>query len=93
MTISYYKDWTIQPNPDWETIQIAIPEDSFVIQVVDTISFDADEPEKQVEGQLLPLDTLALVIAGLSSMTVFMIPAVAGIAGAGIYLVKFRARD
>jgi len=46
-----------------------------------------------VAGELLPLDSTALLIGGLSSMSVFMIPAVAGLAGAGIYLVKFRARD
>jgi len=50
------------------------------------------EPEDQlVAGQLLPLDSTALLIGGLTSMSVWMIPAVAGIAGAGIYLVKFRA--
>jgi hypothetical protein len=46
-----------------------------------------------VAGQLLPLDSTALLIGGLSSMSVFMIPAVAGIAGAAVYLVKFRARE
>jgi hypothetical protein len=43
-----------------------------------------------VSGELLSLDTSALVIAGLSSM-VWMVPVVAGIIGAGIYLVKTRA--
>jgi len=44
----------------------------------------------QVAGELLPLDSTALMIAGLTSMSVWMIPAVAGLAGAGVYLVKFR---
>ena len=44
-----------------------------------------------VAGELLPLDSTALLIGGLSSMSVFMIPAVAGLAGAAVYLVKFRA--
>jgi hypothetical protein len=48
-------------------------------------------PEQQVAGELLPLDSTALLIGGLTSMSVFMIPAVAGIAGAAVYLVKFRA--
>jgi hypothetical protein len=30
------------------------------------------------------------MIAGLSSMTVWMIPTVLGLAGVGVYLVKFR---
>jgi hypothetical protein len=46
---------------------------------------------QQVAGELLPLDSTALLIGGLTSMSVFMIPAVAGIAGAAVYLVKYRA--
>ena len=44
-----------------------------------------------VAGELLPLDSSALMIAGLTSMSVWMIPAVAGLAGVGVYLVKHRA--
>ncbi len=43
-----------------------------------------------VAGELLPLDSTALMIAGLSSMSVWMIPTVLGLAGVGVYLVKFR---
>jgi hypothetical protein len=45
----------------------------------------------QVAGEKLPLDSTALLIGGLSSMSVWMIPSIAGIAGAAVYLVKFRA--
>jgi hypothetical protein len=48
------------------------------------------EVDEQVAGELLPLDSSALMIAGLTSMTVWMIPAVAGLAGAGIYFIKTR---
>jgi len=44
-----------------------------------------------VAGDLLSVDSSALVVAGLTSSAVWMIPTVAGIAGAGIYLVKFRS--
>ena len=44
----------------------------------------------QVAGELLPLDSTALFLAGIQSMTVRMIPTVLGLAGAGVYLVKFR---
>ena len=44
----------------------------------------------QVAGELLPIDSSPLMIAGLTSMTVWMVPAIAGLAGAGVYLVKFR---
>ncbi len=44
----------------------------------------------KVAGELLPIDNTALMIAGLSSITVWMVPAVVGLAGVGVYLVKFR---
>lgn len=63
-------------------------------------SFDDFEPailkkiEKEVAqpvaGELLTIDSSALVIAGLTGSAVWMIPTIAGIAGAGIYLVKLR---
>ena len=58
--------------------------------IVDNISLTTDT-EQQVAGELLPLDSTALLIGGISSMSVFMIPAVAGLVGAAVYLVKFRA--
>ena len=42
-----------------------------------------------VAGELLALNSSALVIGGLGSM-IWMVPAVAGLIGAGVYLVKFR---
>jgi len=47
--------------------------------------------DTRVAGELIPLDTSALMISGLTSMSMWMIPTVAGLAGAGVYLVKFRA--
>jgi len=44
----------------------------------------------QVAGELLPLDSSALFLAGIQSMTVWMVPTVLGLAGVGVYLVKFR---
>ncbi len=43
-----------------------------------------------VAGELLPLDSTALLIGGLTSVSVWMVPTIAGLAGAGVYLVKFR---
>jgi hypothetical protein len=52
-----------------------------------------DEPTNgsPVAGELLSINLSALVIGGLASSAVWMIPTLAGIAGAGIYLVKLRA--
>ncbi|MDH3677175.1 MAG: hypothetical protein OEQ12_02615 [Nitrosopumilus sp.] len=57
---------------------------------------DGPTPEPQVPGptvagELLSIDSTALFLAGIQSMTVWMVPAVAGLAGAGVYLVKYRA--
>lgn len=46
-----------------------------------------------VAGELLSVNSSALVISGLASGAMWMVPAVAGVAGAGIYLVKFRSRN
>jgi len=56
--------------------------------VLDDLTFT--RCDTQVAGELLPLNTSALMIAGLTSMSVWMVPAVAGLAGVGVYLVKFR---
>ena len=48
-------------------------------------------PPTPVAGELLSVDNSVLVIAGLTSMSLWMIPTVLGLAGAGLYLVKFRA--
>jgi len=60
-----------------------------------TCSIDCGLPptDPQVAGELLSLDSSALMIAGLTSMSVWMVPAIAGLAGVGVYLVKYRARD
>jgi len=49
------------------------------------------EIHSTVAGELLPLDNTALLIGGLTSMSLWMIPTILGLAGAGLYLVKFRA--
>jgi len=45
-----------------------------------------------VAGELLSINSSALVIGGLSSM-IWMIPTVAGLVSAGVILVKFRVRE
>ncbi|MDH3278508.1 MAG: hypothetical protein OEM21_10470 [Nitrosopumilus sp.] len=51
---------------------------------------ETDDCPKPVAGELLSLDSSALVIGGLASSAVWIIPTIAGIAGAGVYLVKLR---
>jgi len=82
-------DLKCHPNPDWEIIKFTRSADTLLDSVtIWTASFD--EPT-QVAGELLPTDFTVLFLAGIQSMSVWMIPTVLGLAGAGIYLVKFRA--
>lgn len=47
-----------------------------------------DDPTPIVAGQIIPIESFSLLVAGINS-TIWMIPALAGIAGTVIYL-KFR---
>jgi len=53
---------------------------------IDAIAF-AEESVK-VGGELLPIDNTALMLAGLQTSAIWMIPIVVGAAGAGAYFIK-----
>ncbi|MDH3677793.1 MAG: hypothetical protein OEQ12_05770 [Nitrosopumilus sp.] len=79
--------YSINPNTAETTFVISSGQPAVTgLTLVEGIILDS-----QVAGELLSLDSTALVIAGLTSMSMWMIPTVAGLAGAGVYLVKFRA--
>ncbi len=81
-------DLKCHPNPDWEIISFQRTANTGLVNVsIWTASFN----EEQVAGELLPIMSSALVIAGVSTIAIWMIPTVLGLAGAGVYLVKFRA--
>jgi len=46
--------------------------------------------EMGVGGELLPIDNTALLLAGIQSSAIWMLPAIAGAAGAGAYIIKTR---
>jgi hypothetical protein len=72
-----------------------LPGDIDTIAIIDGVNTNhcTFQNQRIVAGELLPLDSTALLLAGIQSMTVWMVPTVLGLAGAGVYLVKFRARD
>ena len=47
-------------------------------------------PEAQVGGEFLPNNPTALLLAGLQTSAIWMIPVLAGAAGAGAYYIKTR---
>jgi len=50
------------------------------------------EPEVPVGGEFIPLDSTALVLAGLQSSAIWMLPVLAGIAGSafGVLYIKHK---
>ena len=48
---------------------------------------------QSVAGELLPLNTTALFISGITSSAIWMIPTLAGIAGAGVYFIRTREHN
>ena len=58
--------------------------------VFDEVAFFLTGDSTLVGGELLPIDNTALVLAGIQTSAIWMLPVLAGVAGAGFYLVKFR---
>jgi len=46
-----------------------------------------------VGGEFLPIDSTALLLAGFQTSAIWILPAVAGLAGTGYYLIRFRAKQ
>jgi len=70
-------------------------EDSFIVdednrQLALNMLMFLNQCNVEVGGELLQIDSTALVLAGLQSSAIWMIPTLAGLAAAGFYLVKFR---
>jgi hypothetical protein len=47
-------------------------------------------PSEVIGGELLPINYVALAVAGLSSVSLWVVPLVAGIAGAGFFALRFK---
>ena len=80
-------DFECLPNPDSETIVITLPPTVVSIEIW-TKSFG----DIAVGGTFVPIDQSALLLAGVQSVSMWMIPVVLSAAGigVGIYLVKRR---
>ena len=68
---------------------------------VDSIFFGSDDQEQLIEvttpeavvgGEFLPIDSTALVLAGLQTSAIWMLPVLAGAAGAGFAAFKLRRK-
>jgi len=81
----FYEDWTCHPNPDNERIWFTLDRDTSLIEVlVDSISFDRNA----VGGDIIPLDTTMVLVAGSQNTAAWMIPVI--VSGIGIAIVIAR---
>ena len=81
----FYEDWTCHPNPDNERIWLTMdPSTNIIDVVVDFISFDRNA----VGGDIIPLDTTMVLVAGSQNTAAWMIPVI--VSGIGIAIVIAR---
>ena len=73
------KTFTLSPGPgDWDGADNS------------GYFFELTAHDDIVGGELLPIDTTALMLAGIQSSAIWMLPALVGITGVGAYFVRTR---
>jgi len=77
-----------EPNPDWEIIRFDKDLDTIIQSVqIWTTSFD----DIAVGGTYIPIDQTALLLAGVQSISMWMIPVVIAGIGIGAFVIKRRS--
>ena len=56
------------------------------------LAFEDGCGSRTIGGTILNIDSYSLVLAGIQSLTVWMIPALAGLVVVGVYLTQIRAK-
>jgi len=80
----YYEDWICHPNPDNERLWFLVESSEITLLRVDSISFDRNA----VGGDIIPLDTTMVLVAGSQNTAAWMIPVI--VSGIGIAIVIAR---
>jgi len=80
-----YYEFECRPNPDSETIIIQLDSNVILVEIW-TKSFN-DQP---VGGTFIPIDQSALLLAGVQSISMWMIPVVIAGIGIGVFVIKRR---
>ena len=78
-------DFKCIPNPDWEEITIQLGPNVLFVEIW-TTSFDLIS----IGGTMVPIDTTALLFAGVQSISMWMIPVVVAGIGIGVFMIKRR---
>jgi len=93
-------DLDVQASLVWNLGSLA-PGQMKILDVILAAGSDLNDLNNQIQlakdmfvvvvgGEFQSIDSTALMIAGLQSSAIWMLPALAGLAGAGFYLIKFR---
>ena len=79
----YYEDWICHPNPDNERLWFNSDRTTIDLLKVDSVSFGMP-----VGGEMIPLDTTMVLVAGSQNTAAWMIPVI--VSGIGIAIVIAR---
>jgi len=92
LTMGQFEIYELSQNGFALVASHCLPGDIDTIAIIngENINHCTFQNQRIVAGELLPIMSSALVIAGVSTIAIWMIPTVLGLAGAGVYLVKFR---
>jgi len=80
----YYEDWKCQPNPDNERLWFLVENSDITLLRVDSVSFD----RQAIGGDIIPLDTTMVLVAGTQTTAAWMIPVIVSAIGIGIVLAR-----
>ena len=81
----FFEDWICHPNPFNEQVWIDFELGTEIFEVViDSVSFG----EPRVGGELIPLDTTSLLVAGAQMNAVWLIPVIVSAVGVGIVILR-----
>jgi len=87
----FIEEWRCEPNPDFEDIFFRLTTNEVSNIEIHTVSKDIP-PTPPVGGEFLPIDSTALVLAGLQTSAIWMLPVLAGVAGSafGVLYIKHK---
>ena len=77
-------------NPTVVSFHLDETVDGVCVTIADDVVADLEDLARKVGGHSMVIDSNALLLAGLQSTAMWMLPVVAGAAGAGAYYIKTR---
>jgi len=98
-------DFNVPPSFGWELVTPRVeidecprfyPRNDFTGQLIiecdDDLWFQLTDKKRVVGGELLPIDSTALLLAGIQSSAIWMLPVLAGVAGSAFAVLYIKSR-